>query len=666
MHRLLTVAVSLLVALTCCCAQVNQKAIDDVAAGKLKEAKASWWGFNDTDATACLQAAINSKVPKLIVDNVGKPWIVTPITLVGNQEIVFEEGVEVLAKAGEFKGTNDSLFSARLADNITLRGYGATLRMRRSDYDDPTRYKKAEWRHVVQFHSCNNVKIYGLTLAESGGDGIYLGKAQPGVTNTNFHIKDVICDKNYRQGISVITAENLLIEDTIMRDTAGTAPEAGIDFEPNSADEKIVNCVMRNCLAENNDSWGYVAYLPPLKSHSAPVSLRLENCRAISNKGGGFGFVTASTEAGAVSGKLELVGCEFTSNGGSAFMLSGNPPPPVGCRVTVKNCRFLDNGVDKPLQSPIMFSTRAGGDLDVGGVHFDNVLVKDPVDRAPMVFSDMTGGLQVSDISGSLILQKDGERQKVELTKEVLAQWMPVIAIKKIPRVKLEGMTFEPMTPAAVGKATELPLWRLRKEGYAAVWAKQGDQVTVTINSGQIGRSAMGPVAVTVTSPSGAKVHEGQVPFGEPTAVSFTAPETGLHRISTNAGGNQANFTASTHPLNIVAPGEAAHFISSTGTLYFYVPQGTREFGIRLFGEGIGEAVKATLLNAAGETVETKDNITRTEQFTLELPQPCAGEVWSLKIEKPSAAVMEDFYIDPAGIPPLLAPTKEMLLKPVK
>jgi hypothetical protein len=49
--------------------QVNQQqAIDDVRAGKLKVAHASWWGFDSVDATAALQAAINSGVPKLVVD----------------------------------------------------------------------------------------------------------------------------------------------------------------------------------------------------------------------------------------------------------------------------------------------------------------------------------------------------------------------------------------------------------------------------------------------------------------------------------------------------------------------------------------------------------------------------------------------------------------------
>ena len=123
-----------------------------VAAGELNEARASWWGFDKEDSTRFLQAAIGSRVPRLIVDNPGSPWITDKLTLRSDQEIVFEKGVEVLAKKGAFRGKGDSLFTLVCLTNVTLRGYGATLRMRRADYDAPP-YEKAEWRHVLDIKS---------------------------------------------------------------------------------------------------------------------------------------------------------------------------------------------------------------------------------------------------------------------------------------------------------------------------------------------------------------------------------------------------------------------------------------------------------------------------------------------------------------------------------
>ena len=171
-----------------------------VAAGELKEARASWWGFDKEDATSALQAAIRSQVPRLIVDNMGAPWITDKLACVSGQEIVFEAGVEVLAKKGAFMGKSDALFSLTCVTNVTLRGPGATLRMRRADYDAPP-YAKAEWRHVLSIKSSAGIKVLGLTLAESGGDGIYLGCVRSELPCRDIVIRDVVCDRNYRQEI---------------------------------------------------------------------------------------------------------------------------------------------------------------------------------------------------------------------------------------------------------------------------------------------------------------------------------------------------------------------------------------------------------------------------------------------------------------------------------
>ena len=230
----------------------NPQAVAEVASGQRSEARVSWWGFYPEDATAVLQAAINSGARKLIVEDMGAPWIADKLTLASNQEIVFEKGVVVQAKRGAFRGGSDCLFSAASKTNITLISPGATLRMWKQDYDDKAQYQRAEWRHVLSFTSCSGVRVEGLTLADSGGDGIYLGVAQRGVPCSDVVIRNVSCANNYRQGISVISARNLLIEGCVFKGTSGTAPEAGIDFEPTEATEELVNCLMRNCISEGN------------------------------------------------------------------------------------------------------------------------------------------------------------------------------------------------------------------------------------------------------------------------------------------------------------------------------------------------------------------------------------------------------------------------------
>lgn len=642
-------------------AEVNQQAIDDVAAGKIETARASWWGFDPEDSTKALQAAINSGAPKVIVDNVGRPWIVTPIELAGNQEVIFEKGVEVVAKKGEFKGTNDCLFRAVLKENITLTGYGAVLRMQRSDYAGPE-YKKAEWRHVLQFKSCTNIRVLGLTLTESGGDGIYLGTGKPGVTNKGVLIKDVICEKNYRQGISVITAEDLLIENCILRDTGGTAPQAGIDYEPNDPSERLVNCVMRDCVAEGNLGGGYVAYLNALNATSEPVSLRFENCKA-SNNGGTEAYVsTGGTAETAVKGLVEFVGCVFEPTKFPGIIVAGKPADT--CRMRFERCALREAATVVPGQAPIALMTRQDMTDPAGGIEFVDCVVPEAPDRKPIALVDMTGGIPVKDVTGKLILERDGQRREVPITGETLAEWIPAVAINAIPRISTAGMTLRPVVDTPEWKPDALAFVRLRRIARLVIFAREGEQVSFRIRYLQVAHYSGNLLLIIATDWSGNEVYRTQALFNEETEVMFTAPATGLYRVAADPGLNYVQIPLSSHPINLSGETQPVHFYSTTGELYFWVPAGTTEFGVRVMGEGLGEAVRAALVDPTGTVVEEKDNLAQMYQFTVELPKPSPGEAWSLRLAKPSALVMEDHYVDLRGIPSLLAPAKDALLRP--
>ncbi len=657
---LITIAV-LTAALMCgpALGQVNQEMIDRCLAGEIDEANAAWWGFDAEDATEGLQAAINSGVEKLVVEDMGTPWVVTPIQLASNQEIIFEEGVEILAKRGEFKGRNDSLFTARDVENVILRGNGATFRMWQEDYDNPELYEKAEWRHCLQLRGATNIEVHDLILRDSGGDGIYLGIGSGGSTNTDITIKGVDCDNNYRQGISVITAENLLIEDTIMRNTSGTAPQAGIDFEPNRPEERLVNVVMRNCVTENNNSSGYMFYLRPLNSDSIPVSVRIENCRSINDGGHSARVITDGTVESAVGGTIEFVDCVFENTRQPAMSVS--KPAGQGL-VRFERCTVPELGVT----APIVFLARAEAQDPIGGVEFEDVVVPSSPDRAPMSYIDQSGGIPLDEISGNLILVSDGERSNVELTDELLAEWMPVVDIARIPSMDLDTQNLVPLVldSAPVPMDVRWPI--IRKAGDLLLYAYEGDEVRFVINHMQLATIAGKEMPVKVIAPSGEVVHETIAPFKEETTVSFVAPETGVYSMSLAAGSNRFQVRAITNPVVIDASEGSVNFVGQEKDLIFYVPEGTEEFAVHVWGQGTGEAVKATLLTPTGEVFGEVDNQFQLHQFHVELEQPSQGEVWTLQIRKPSDITWEDHYVDLRGVPPVLAPAGATLLVPAQ
>ncbi|MCH5378101.1 MAG: right-handed parallel beta-helix repeat-containing protein, partial [Planctomycetes bacterium] len=365
------------------CAEPDPQAVQEVRAGKRTVAKASWWGFQPEDSTATLQAAIDSGAKKVVVEKMPSPWIVNQLRLAGDQELFFESGVEVLAKQGAFHGSSDSLFSAAGRKNIKLIGPGATLRMRRADYDSPD-YEHAEWRHVLKFHGCTGITIEGLTLAESGGDGIYLGAGPGGAPCKDVVIRDVICDRNYRQGISVISAENLLIEHCLLKGTAGTPPAAGIDFEPNAANERLVNCVMRDCTIENNQGYALHIYAPNLVGASQPLSIRIEDCVTRGTNARSASIVASSGPKGPVTGLIELINCRFEDEGTTAITIASTTPR--GVKVRMVNCTFSDSSDQSKVAAPILLQTRPDSLEPLGGVEFAGVTVNERIDRPLIKF----------------------------------------------------------------------------------------------------------------------------------------------------------------------------------------------------------------------------------------------------------------------------------------
>ena len=110
----------------------NPAAIKELQEGSRTDANAAWWGFDPADSTDAIQSALNSGAQRVVIPYMGQPWVVRPLMLSSNQELQFETGVVVLAKKGEFLGGGDSLFTARDVEDLHIKGYGATLRMRKT------------------------------------------------------------------------------------------------------------------------------------------------------------------------------------------------------------------------------------------------------------------------------------------------------------------------------------------------------------------------------------------------------------------------------------------------------------------------------------------------------------------------------------------------------
>jgi hypothetical protein len=108
------------------------------------------------------------------------------------------------------------------------------------------------------------------------------------------------------------------------------------------------------------------------------------------------------------------------------------------------------------------------------------------------------------------------------------------------------------------------------------------------------------------------------------------------------------------------------HFFRATGDFFFLVPAGVKEFGVKVAGASLGERVKASLWDPNGKRVEQRDNIAQPHLFVVAREDNVQGEVWKLRVERPSEGVLEDFFVELLGIPPLVAHSPDSLLKPIQ
>lgn len=236
--------------------------------------KASDFGFDSLDSTSALQAALDAAADTVVIDDVGADWITRPLFLRrSNVTLIIAPGVTVRAKPGGYPNLGDSLLAVDGQTGVRIIGYGATIAMNKPEYTT------GQWRMGIRIRSTVDMTVEGLTIRDTGGDGIYLGVA-PGYANycKNTVIRDVTCDNNRRNGLSVISVDGLLIERSAFTNTIGNQPEGGIDFEPNYPTELLTNIVVRDCVFEGNNTHGLLFYLAKLNSTSTPVDIVVERC----------------------------------------------------------------------------------------------------------------------------------------------------------------------------------------------------------------------------------------------------------------------------------------------------------------------------------------------------------------------------------------------------
>ena len=143
-----------------------------------------------------------------------------------------------------------------------------------------------EWGHGISLLSVTDAYIHDVTIVDCWGDGINTNLVDPNIQNLdpqtpcrNIRVERVVCDNNRRQGMSITSAVNMTVEDSVFSSTHGTAPADGIDVEPNGEVSPAVDVTIRKCRFLGNEGNGIQAI------HGFIDRLTIEDCYFEGNAG---------------------------------------------------------------------------------------------------------------------------------------------------------------------------------------------------------------------------------------------------------------------------------------------------------------------------------------------------------------------------------------------
>ena len=484
------------------------------------EVKVSSFGYDSEDSTEFIQKALASGAKKVILDRQAGPWYTLPLKMPSNIEFVLEPGVELVAKRGAFRGIRDYLLELSSVTNVIVRGgEGSALRMWKCDYQKPP-YEPGEWRHALTLRKgCRNILVENLRMLQSGGDGI-------GVSGTDITIRNCVCDGNHRQGMSVFSAENLLVENCVFSNTSGTAPQAGVDLEPDHGYEKLKNIVFRNCVSYGNAGAGFLTCLIQLTGDSAPVDITFENCRSWSTRLDTV--VVCKTELGMrpVTGQVRYVNCAFGPSKLGAVKLHSIPGD--GLDVSFEDT-VLTNSTDgcAVLASGIVPAQRR-----MDGVDFGKLTVFGDGD---WFRCDNPGTGPVTNVTGDItVVSSNGARRIERIDGDWVSRNLPVFdggrpvpGPAKLPgldSVRVEDLCpgeLAPTEPVTILSSAPL-IFFADKPGICRFAMRQICAVP--------GRR-MSTGFLTIAPVEGGKGERFRMPGAEPGEVAYNASHRGFYRI---------------------------------------------------------------------------------------------------------------------------------------
>tara|TARA_R110000772_G_C13271414_1_gene436273 strand:- start:57 stop:1679 length:1623 start_codon:yes stop_codon:yes gene_type:complete len=345
-----------------------------------------------TDDTALLLSAVTTSVNKVL--HFPPLTIATDmLNIPSNSHWVLS--AQTLLKATTGYGANDSVLELSQTSNITIDGNHATVQMIKAEY------VTGEQRHGVRMVGASKVKISNLHSTDTGGDGFYIGTFPPVTPCSDIELLNCFSDGAKRNGLSIVSGKNVWVRGGAYENTVGTAPEFGVDIEPNVSTDMLENINLIGVKTTSNTKGGIQVVLGGLgETAKTYVSVNIVNCTSVTDgRDGSLRF--ANPAAFKISGSVNVDNFTSINPAGRGIDFANqsllNPQTNLN-NVTVINPAFSlvsPGNVDKSGLS--LYTSTNNLTLTTGNISISNLKVID--NRVtPLVFSGIyLGGAYPTD-----------------------------------------------------------------------------------------------------------------------------------------------------------------------------------------------------------------------------------------------------------------------------